>query len=228
MSFTPDEIKDIEIIIEGIEKVIGVISQQLEQFVYDRSNKTHCLDEGKTLNNICQDVLKASGYYLTVSVPPSNLIKDILAKLYWDKPEIAKDFKETYNRYQYDVSQLFQIKDADNLYEGLFNIQYNLSELARNLQAGTKIADLARKKATETKNIDPQEKDGQSKKQPKKIVQKSKYTPEKIKNMLTSYDKHFEERNDVKYAWNCVAEEHSIKSGKAAEMAVRRHQEKNK
>ena len=74
----------------------------------------------------------------------------------------------------------------------------------------------------------PQEKGGQSKKQPKKIVQKSKYTPEKIKNMLTSYDKHFEESNDVKYAWNCVAEEHSIKSGKAAEMAVRRHQEKNK
>ena len=69
---------------------------------------------------------------------------------------------------------------------------------------------------------------GQSKKQPKKFDQKSKYTPEKIKNMLTSYDKHFEESNDVKYAWNCVAEEHSIKSGKAAEMAVRRHQEKNK
>lgn len=218
MSFTPDEIKDIEIIIEGIKKVIGVISQQLEQFVYDRSNKTHCLDEGKTLNNICQDFLKASGYYLTVSVPPSNLIKDIFAKLYWDKPEIAKDLKETYNRYQYDVSQMFQIKDADNLYEGLFNLQYNLSELARNLQAGTK---MAREEWEDGKG-------GQSKKQTKKIVQKSKYTPEKINNMLTSYDKHFEESNDVKYAWNCVAEEHSIKSGKAAEMAVRRHQEKNK
>lgn len=106
--------------------------------------------------------MKASGYYLTVSVPPSNLIEDILATLLWVKPEIAKDLKETYNRYQNDVWQLFQIKDADNLYDGLRNIQYNLSELARNLQAGTKIADLARKKATETKNIEPQEKDGQA------------------------------------------------------------------
>ncbi|MFC1737751.1 hypothetical protein ACFL1G_01730 [Planctomycetota bacterium] len=58
--------------------------------------------------------------------------------------------------------------------------------------------------------------------------QKSKYTPEKIKNMETTYNKHLKEKNDVKYAWNCVAEEHSIKSAKAAEMAVRRYRKKNK
>ena len=63
---------------------------------------------------------------------------------------------------------------------------------------------------------------------PQKSGPKVKYTSEKIKNMQTSFDKHFEESNDVKYTWNCVAEEHSIPSGKAAEMAVRRHQKKNK
>ena len=58
--------------------------------------------------------------------------------------------------------------------------------------------------------------------------QKSKYTPEKIKNMQASFDKHIEENKGVKYAWECVAEEHGLKTGKAAEMAVRRHQKKNK
>lgn len=63
---------------------------------------------------------------------------------------------------------------------------------------------------------------------PQKSGPKAKYTSEKIQNMRTSYEKHFQEKNDVKYAWNCVAEEHNIKSGKAAEMAVRRYQKKNK
>lgn len=70
-----------------------------------------------------------------------------------------------------------------------------------------------------------------SQSQPKseeKDGQKSKYTPEKIKNMQASFDKHIEENKGVKYAWECVAEEHGLKTGKAAEMAVRRHQEKNK
>lgn len=58
--------------------------------------------------------------------------------------------------------------------------------------------------------------------------QKSKYTPEKIDNMLASFDKHLEEEKGVKYAWECVAEEHGLSSGKAAEMAVRRHPKKNK
>lgn len=62
----------------------------------------------------------------------------------------------------------------------------------------------------------------------KKTRHESKYTPEKIKNMLVSYDKHLHEKNGVKYAWNCVAEEQGIPSGKAAEMAVRRYQKKNK
>jgi len=57
---------------------------------------------------------------------------------------------------------------------------------------------------------------------------KSKYTPEKIKNMRASFAKHLQEEKGVKYAWDCVAEEHHIKSGKAAEMAVRRHQKENK
>jgi hypothetical protein len=150
MSFTPDEIKNIEIIVEGIEKVIEVISLQLEQFVYDRSTKTHRLRDGKTVKNICEDVYIASGLYLTISVPPSNLIEEILAKLYWDKPEIAKDLKETYYRFVSDVLQLFTIKDADNLYDELFSVQYKLSDLARTLQAGSKIAKTEAKQPTET------------------------------------------------------------------------------
>ncbi|MHC4463653.1 MAG: hypothetical protein ACYS30_19815 [Planctomycetota bacterium] len=150
MSFTPDEIKSIEIIVEGIEKVVEVISQQLKQFVYDRSTKTHRLREGKTVKNICKDVYMASGLYLTLSDPPSNLIRDILAKLYWDKPEIAKDLKERYYRHISDVSQLFKIKDADNLYGGLFSVQYELSELAQALRAGSKIAKAETEKPAET------------------------------------------------------------------------------
>lgn len=64
--------------------------------------------------------------------------------------------------------------------------------------------------------------------EPKKPGPRSKYTSQKIKNMLTSYEKHLQEKNDVKYAWNCVAEEHGIPSGKAAEMAVGRYRKKNK
>jgi hypothetical protein len=149
MSFTPDEIKNIEIIVEGIEKVIEVIHQQFQHFVYDRSTKTHRLREGKTINNICQDVYQAS-VDLTVSDPPSNLIRDILAKLYWDKPEIAKDLKERYYRHISDVSQLFKIKDANNLYDGLFNVQYELNELAQALQAGSKIAKAETEKPAKT------------------------------------------------------------------------------
>ncbi|MFX0194681.1 MAG: hypothetical protein ACFFCW_01065 [Candidatus Hodarchaeota archaeon] len=58
--------------------------------------------------------------------------------------------------------------------------------------------------------------------------QKSKYTPGKIKNMQTSFNKHLNENKGVKYAWECVAEEHGLRHGKAAEMAVRRHSKKNK
>ncbi len=65
-------------------------------------------------------------------------------------------------------------------------------------------------------------------KTPKKPGKRGKYTTERIKNMLISFENHFQEKNDVKYAWNCVADEHGIKSGKAAEMAVRRHQKENK
>jgi hypothetical protein len=57
---------------------------------------------------------------------------------------------------------------------------------------------------------------------------KKKYTPAKIKNMQVSFCKHVEENKGIFYAWNCVAKEHGIKSGKAAEMAVRRHLKKNK
>ena len=150
MSFTPDEIKNIEIIVEGIEKVIEVISHQLEQFVYDRSTKTHRLRDGKTVKNICEDVYIASGLYLTISVPPSNLIEDILAKLYWDKPEIAKDLKETYYQFINDVPKIFAIEDENNLYDELFNLQCNLSDLAKTLQAGSKIAKTETKQPAET------------------------------------------------------------------------------
>lgn len=155
MSFTPDEIKNIEIIVEGIEKVVEVILQQLDKFVYDRITKTYRLREGKTIKNICQDVRMASDYYLTISDPPSNLIRDILAKLYWDKPEIAKDLKEKYYRHISDVSQLFKIKDADNLYDRLFNIQCELSELAQVLQAGSKIAKAETENPAETEQKIP-------------------------------------------------------------------------
>jgi len=57
---------------------------------------------------------------------------------------------------------------------------------------------------------------------------RSKYTPEKIKNMQTSFNNHFDEDKGVKHAWECVAEEHGLKNGKAAEMAVRRHLKQNK
>jgi hypothetical protein len=150
MSFTPDEIKNIEVIVKGIEKVREVISQELGQFVYDPSTKTSRLREGKTIRNICEDVYKASCFYLTDSVPPSNMIRDILAKLYWDKPEIAKDLKERYDRHIIDVSQLLKIKDADNLYDELFSIQHELSELAHALKAGSKIAKAETEKPEET------------------------------------------------------------------------------
>ncbi len=162
MSLKPDEIKNIEIIVEGMNKVIEVITQQLDQFVYDPSTKTQRLREGKTVKNIYEDFVRASILYLTVSVPPSNLIRDLLEKLRWDKPEIAKYLEEKYHRHLRDESELSKIKDADNLYNELFSIQCNLRDLARTLQAGTKKADLARKKATETENIEQQKKDGQA------------------------------------------------------------------
>jgi len=61
-----------------------------------------------------------------------------------------------------------------------------------------------------------------------KKVGSSKYTAEKVTNMQTSFDKHLAEGYGVKYAWDCVAEEHGIPSGKAAEMAVRRWLKENK
>ena len=162
MSFTPDEIKNIEIIVEGIEKVIQVISQQLELFVYDRSTKTHRLREGKIIRNICRDVYIASTLYLTVSDPPSNLIENILRKIYWDKPKIAKDLEEAYYRFINDVSKLSTIKDADKLHDELFNVQYNLRGLASTLETGAEIAK-AETKQTDEEPAEPEQKDEGSK-----------------------------------------------------------------
>ncbi|MHC4460868.1 MAG: hypothetical protein ACYS6W_15925 [Planctomycetota bacterium] len=150
MSFTPDEIKNIEIIVEGIQKVIQVISQQLGQFVYDQSTKTHRLLEGKTVEKICHDVYIASTLYLTVSTPPSNLIENILRKIYWDKPQIAKDLEEAYYRFINDVSKLSMIEDADNLYDELFSLHYNLNDLASTLETGAEIAKAEAEKPAKT------------------------------------------------------------------------------
>lgn len=162
MSFTHDEIKNIEIIVEGIEKVIQVISQQLELFVYDRSTKTHRLREGKIIRNICRDVYIASTLYLTVSNPPSNLIENILRKIYWDKPQIAKDLEEKYYRFINDVSKLSTIKDPDKLYDEMFNLQYNLKSLASTLETGAEIAKAGTKQPAE-EPAEPEQKDEGSK-----------------------------------------------------------------
>lgn len=140
MSFTPDEIKNIEIIVKGIEKVVKVISQQLEKFIYDGSTKTHRLREGNTSAKICHDVYIASTLYLTASNPPSNLIENILRKIYWDKPQIAKDLEEKYYRFINEVSELSTIKDAHKLNDELFNLQCNLRSLASTLRTGAEIA----------------------------------------------------------------------------------------
>ena len=50
----------------------------------------------------------------------------------------------------------------------------------------------------------------------------TKYTNDQIKMMLSEYEHYHQENNDSKYAWNKVAEIHSIVSGKAAEMACKR------
>lgn len=152
MTFTPDEVKNIEIIVQGIERVIEVISKQLEQFIYDESTETHRLCEGnKTTKNICREVYRASTLYLTVSVPPSNLIENILRKIYWDKPQIAKDLEEAYYRFINDVSMLSTIKETDKLYDKLFSLQYNLDDLATTLRTGAEIAKAETKQPAETK-----------------------------------------------------------------------------
>lgn len=53
-----------------------------------------------------------------------------------------------------------------------------------------------------------------------------KYSPEIIKAMRKVYDKHYSTHKDAKAAWNNVAENFNIKSGKAAEMACRRAERK--
>ncbi len=60
--------------------------------------------------------------------------------------------------------------------------------------------------------------------------QQKKYTPEILKAMQKLFDDESEKQKDkdVKAAWSKVAEVFNIKSGKAAEMAVRRHQKQNK
>lgn len=144
MRFTPEEINNIGVIVEGIEKVIEVISQQLGKFIYDASTKNFRLRKGEIVRNICKDVYQASCLYLTISAPPSNLIEEILVRLYWDKREIAKDLKETYYQFINDVPKIFAIKDENNLYDELFNLKCNLSDLAKTLQSGANIAKMAR------------------------------------------------------------------------------------
>lgn len=53
-----------------------------------------------------------------------------------------------------------------------------------------------------------------------------KYTAAKMKKVHDSFNKYYRESNDTKGAWNRAADEHGIKSGKAAEMACRRYLKK--
>lgn len=212
--------KNVEVVVEILEHWSEVIEQH---FIYEEDLSTSQTIKGVTVITSLGMGLKEKALH-DVSVAMyfgsalwKNSFNEILMWLNIYMPEFKSQIGRQYSKI---VNQLNAILSAQPALQGfeLIGLRNEIGRLANDLRS---CANMAREEWEYGK-------DGQSKKQPKKIVQKSKYTPEKIKNMLTSYDKHFEESNDVKYAWNCVAEEHSIKSGKAAEMAVRRHQEKNK
>ena len=137
VGFTKDDIRNIEIVVEGIRKVCAeILRQELEQFVYDKTTETHRLRKGSTTKRIYRNVYRASTLYLTVSNPPSCLLENILRKIYWYNREIKKDLEKEYYGFIRHVSQLSKIEDADKLYHELRSLQFSLGELARNLETG--------------------------------------------------------------------------------------------
>ena len=84
--------------------------------------------------------------------------------------------------------------------------------------------------AIEAVKADLEQNSGKAGDKKTKRGRQKKYTPEILKAMQKLFDDVVEKQKDkdVKASWSKVADTFGIKSGKAAEMAVRRHQKQNK